>query len=70
MVEADVLLTSSIPGLVTMATFHLKKGIYSVQSVCQCARICTVSAHIQTVCVCVCLYAGAFTDYSNSPDSH
>ena len=71
-VRADVPLASSLPGLVSTVTFHLKEGIYSVQSVCH--RVCwCVSAWRYTnshVRVCVCVCAGAFTGYSNSSCSH
>lgn len=67
-VRADVPLASSLPGLVSTVTFHLKEGIYSVQSVCHRVLMCvSVQVHKQSrVCVC----AGAFTGYSNSSCSH
>lgn len=63
--RADVLLTSSLPGLVSMVTFHLKEGIYSGQSACQCACVCEyTNIHV---------WVGGWVRtgaYSNSTDWH
>lgn len=60
-VRADVLLASSLPGLVSTVTFHLKEGIYSVQSVgygvCLCVSVWGYTNSHQCVCVCVQVHA-------------